>query len=365
MKRIIILCLLIVAVCSQIQAQIIGTVINKNGNGIEFVNATLLNQSDSFYISGTITDSLGQFILPSYHKPALLKFSSIGYKVKTVPYQEEGTRVYLLEENEVQLSEATVVGERPLVNTSDGTLRFSVPSLIKGKPINNALDVLGEIPGIEKNGDKISIMGAGSTTIILNGRKKTLSTDQLTQLLKSTPVSRIKNVEILYSPPPEYGVQGAAINIIYDSEKKLDRKGEFYLSGKQVYYLSPSSGLSILLSNRKSTIDFGYNYSYNKSFTEENLDAVHSLNTGNIHRILQENDSRGRNSRHDIRFGLDHNFSKESSLAVALNSSFQKPKSERAGIINVDSNLPISSINKLKDTKNLQNISLDFKYKLL
>lgn len=362
MKRVVIL-YLIIFVHIHVQGQISGIIIDRNGKGIEYVNVILLNRSDSLFIAGTTTDSLGQFRIASYKDPVLLKLSCVGYKEKIVAYETEKAHVYLLEESQQLLSEVVVTGERPLASISEGRLSFYAPSMIKNKPVNNALEILGEIPGLEKRGDQISILGASSTTIILNGRKKALSTSQLVQYLKSVPASKVKNVEILYAVPPEYGVKGAAVNILFDDEKRTDQKGEFYVSARQAHYLSPSAGGTILLSNNKNIIDLGYNYSYDRSFTEEELDAVHSLKSGDSYHILQKNCSKGNNSKHDFRFGLDHDFSKESSMKIALNSSITKPESKRTGFTQLNKDSPVNSLNAIKDTKNLHNMSLDFQFK--
>lgn len=364
MKRFILI-YLIAFVHTHLLGQVSGVVIGQNGKGIEYARVALLNITDSLFVTVATTDSTGQFIFPSFKDPVLLKISCMGYKERIITTQQEGAHIYLLEQNERLLSEVVVTGERPLVNISEEGIRFHAPSIIKNKPVNNAFDILGEIPALEKVGDKISILGASSTTIILNGRKKALSTAQLVQYLKSLPASKVKHVEILYSTPPQYGVKGAAINILFDDEKKIEQRGEFYMTARQAYYLSSSGGGTVLLSNNKNIIDFGYAHSYNKSLTEEKLDAVHSLNTEKTYTILQKNNSKGNNRKHDFRFGFDHDFNKESSVKISMNSSIQKSELKRTGVTLFDKVALVNSLNAKTDSKSLHNMSFDFKYKAL
>lgn len=72
----------------------------------------------------------------------------------------------------LNLPEVFVKAERPLVKVADGKLQYDIPNLMKSKPVDNAFDILGELPGVGKNGDNISLLGTSETTIIINGREK-------------------------------------------------------------------------------------------------------------------------------------------------------------------------------------------------
>jgi hypothetical protein len=47
---------------------------------LEFINVLLVRSNDSTFVKGTVTDSLGQFILPTAVGKYRLVFSSVGYK---------------------------------------------------------------------------------------------------------------------------------------------------------------------------------------------------------------------------------------------------------------------------------------------
>lgn len=76
-----------------------------------------------------------------------------------------------MEEDNLLLDEVIVKAETPQVRVIDGRLSFPVQTLVKNKPVTNAFDLLGEVPGLDKSGDRISIIGAPSTSIIINGKK--------------------------------------------------------------------------------------------------------------------------------------------------------------------------------------------------
>ena len=87
----------------------------------------------------------------------------------------------------LNLPEVFVKAERPLVKMTDGKLQYDIPNLMKSKPVDNAFDILGELPGVGKSGDNISLLGTSETIIIINGRKSSMTSEQLADMLKVTP----------------------------------------------------------------------------------------------------------------------------------------------------------------------------------
>lgn len=48
-----------------------------------------------------------------------------------------------------------------------------------------------------------------------------MTPEQLADMLKSTSSDKVKKVEVMYSTPPQYGVQGASINLVIENDKSL------------------------------------------------------------------------------------------------------------------------------------------------
>ena len=175
----------------------------------------------------------------------------------------------------LELPEIFVKAERPLVKMTEGKLQYDIPNLMKSKPVDNAFDVLGELPGVEKKGDNISLLGTSGTTIIINGRKSSMTPEQLADMLKSTSSDKVKKVEVMYSTPPQYGVQGASINLVIENDKSLKDilKGEVSLTGEQGYYFSPSGRMNLSYTGKKYTTDFSYSAGYRHSRSTEDMHA--------------------------------------------------------------------------------------------
>ena len=91
-------------------AQIKGIVREKDSNlPMEFVNVTLLSASDSAFITGTTTDSLGMFIIPNTITNGIIKVSYIDCKTQFRQIMPKDTLYnFFLQPNENILKEVIV-----------------------------------------------------------------------------------------------------------------------------------------------------------------------------------------------------------------------------------------------------------------
>ncbi len=90
---------------------------------------------------------------------------------------------------------------------------YDVPRLVGNLPVDNAYDVVKNLPGIVNMNNSL-MLGGQEVTVVINGKVTTLSAEQLDALLKSIPVSRIEKAEVMYSAPARYQVRGPMINLI-------------------------------------------------------------------------------------------------------------------------------------------------------
>ena len=112
-----------------------------------------------------------------------------------------------------ELPEVMIIGERPIVKAEQGKLVYDVPRLVGNLPVDNAYDVVKNLPGIVNMNNSL-MLGGQEVTVVINGKVTTLSAEQLDALLKSIPVSRIEKAEVMYSAPARYQVRGPMINLI-------------------------------------------------------------------------------------------------------------------------------------------------------
>lgn len=234
----------------------------------------------------------------------------------------------------LNLPEVFVKAERPLVKVADGKLQYDIPNLMKSKPVDNAFDILGELPGVGKNGDNISLLGTSETTIIINDRKSSMTSEQLADMLKATPSSKVKKIEVMYSTPPQYGVRGASINVVIENDRSLADilKGEISLTGKQAWYFSPTALMNLSYTGKKYAADLSYSANYRHGRSTEDMHAEPTVN-GTKYDILQKNWSENKGISHNLRGAFEYDFSNKDKLSASYTGKYvqDKPVSLRGG----------------------------------
>ncbi len=234
----------------------------------------------------------------------------------------------------LNLPEVFVKAERPLVKVADGKLQYDIPNLMKSKPVDNAFDILGELPGVGKNGANISLLGTSETTIIINGRKSSMTPEQLADMLKATPSSKVKKIEVMYSTPPQYGVRGASINVVIENDRSLADilKGEISLTGKQAWYFSPTALMNLSYTGKKYAADLSYSANYRHGRSTEDMHAEPTVN-GTKYDILQKNWSENKGISHNLRGAFEYDFSNKDKLSASYTGKYvqDKPVSLRGG----------------------------------
>ena len=156
-----------------------------------------------------------------------MKISSIGYRTLILDLQKDKAGTIILKEESTMLKGIVVNGERPLVKAEKGALTYDVEAMAEKRTISNAYESITRLPGVVEQNEKLTLMGAGGVTVILNGKPSSMTNEQLMNLLKNTPVSNVKKAEVMYNAPAKYRVRGAVINI----ELKKQKSEEDFVRG--------------------------------------------------------------------------------------------------------------------------------------
>ena len=194
-----------------------------------------------------------------------------------------------------QLDEVVVKGEKPQVRGQDGIMVVDLPGIVKNKPVTNILEALGYLPGVTNDNGMIGLTGASNVTIILNGELTNMPLQNLYQLLYNTPVDRLKNVEVMYSAPAKYHVNGAVINVVLKTPTPLDGlQGQVRAGYNQAHYGSYGGGLAATYATKDWTFDLNYGLSRTKSWNHEDTYSNHLFNGNRV--MIEDNMRRiGRN----------------------------------------------------------------------
>ena len=332
MKRTIyymILCLLMSL--GEIMAQgISGKVMDGKEQPIDGV-AVILQTLDSVYVDAVVTDTLGDFRLnhPLDQSYRLIfqhiLYNTIGKKITTA---NVGTVV--LEEKDYQLAEITVKGERPQVKLEGGKLTYDIPQLMKDKTAMNDFEIIKDLPGLIERNDNLELVGASRLNIILNGQLTTMSADQLIQLLKTMPASRVEKAEVMYNAPAKYNVKGALLNVVLSKNESETPswQGETGVDYTQYRHAGGDAHVNLLYTNKGFSLDFLLNGNKRRDVMGEDMLARHTLNSG-MTEISQHNRALVHVNRGTVRLGMDYTFANEDKLSLAYYLKGDKVLSDR------------------------------------
>ncbi len=187
-----------------------------------------------------------------------------------------------------QLNEVVVRGEKPQIRGTDGVMVVDLPAIVSDKPVTNILEALGYLPGVTNNNGMIWLTGASNVIIIINGELTNMPLQNLYQLLYNTPVDRLKNVEIMYSAPAKYHVNGAVINVVLKTPTPLDGlQGQVRAGYNQAHYGSYGGGLAATYAISDWVFDLNYGVSRTKLWSKEETWSNHLLN--GYRNIIEDN----------------------------------------------------------------------------
>lgn len=159
---------------------------------------------DTLYISGTITDTEGQFRLQAQEeKQLLLQVSCIGYKTCCLPAVVEQT--IILEEDRISVAEVVVKGKRPVYKLTPDGLRTTVAHTLLSE-MGTGNEVLKRIPMVIGDNGQFEVFGRGKARIYINNRE-VRDPSELDRLHSAD----IQSVEVISDPGARYDATVAAV----------------------------------------------------------------------------------------------------------------------------------------------------------
>lgn len=273
MKNLLFIFVLMIAPFT-VKAQIKGMICDEHQNPVAFANV-ILTGADSVFIVGTITDVSGNFNFQAdYPQAKLLQISALGYKtlIKTLDEKNDIGTLTLVSDN-ILLDEITVTAQRPSQHLTKGgiitTVNGSVLSLL-----GNAMDVIGQLPGVMREDDKFTVFGKGTPIIYVNGRKLTDNSELYRMSSKD-----IASVEVISNPGAKYDAEVKSVLLVRTIKKQGDRlSGSIQGVVRAAHSWSNSDILS--LNFRKHNLDIFGTFAFDHSRRYQQQRNITTINTG-------------------------------------------------------------------------------------
>ncbi len=208
-----------------------------------------------------------------------------------------------------ELPDVVVKGERPIAKVKGSTIIYDLPRLIEKKAVDNVYDAVKELPGVIEKEGRLSLGGL-PTTVILDGKTTTMTSDELLSLLRSLPASRIAKAEVMYNAPAKMQVKGAVVNILlkHRTDGNAPLLGEINWAWNQNHEAKFGERATLLYNKGKFAMDAMYLHSHGKEYKTTDELSHHSLNDGSIHDINSHEISRVSGYAHTYRMGMDYNY---------------------------------------------------------
>lgn len=298
------------------QNEVVGRILDTDSLSVPGV-AVIMQTLDSTYVNGGMSDADGYFRIESRQRPYRLLIQHIAYKPFMLESDKNNVGTIVLEEEVNELAGITVRATRPIMKIDNGRLDYDLKAIIENKLIDNAFDLLKELPSISSSGNSIDIIGTvGSTDILLSGRKSNMSLDQMIAYLRSLPSDRIEKIEVVYNPPASWHIKGSAINIILKEENKYSLQGQIQGNYANQYRNSYGGGGSLFLSSPKMSLDVIYSFHDERTKEKSIQQTLHTLGS-EAYDIHSDMLSKDRRQYHNLYSSLKYHFADDNILDLS------------------------------------------------
>jgi len=208
MKKGLLILLVLLSATLSAQMKITGKVVTSENNPVEFAEIILI-ANDSTAIKSELTNEKGDFVLEAQlgmYKLQMRQVNIILFSKNIELYDDLDLGIVKVD-NVTQLESVTIVSKKKLIERKVDRLVFNVENSI-GATGGDALDALKITPGVKVQNDKISIIGKGSVSVMVDDKLIQLKQEDLSSFLQSISADNIKSIEVITTPPAKYDAIG-------------------------------------------------------------------------------------------------------------------------------------------------------------
>lgn len=260
------------------------------------------------------------------------------------------------------LNEVVVKSIIPIIQVKTDRVLLNVDAMANSVGLNG-LDLLRQAPGVSVDGqENIKMNGKNGVQVLLDGRLQTLSSQQITSLLKGLDAANIKTIEIIANPSAKYDAAGNAgiINIIFKKTNLNGTNGSYSLGYQQMDHYRQNGAFNINAKSNKLNAFANGNYANSLQYTKVNAErfiGTQSFIQSGVERQGYQNPS--------IRTGLDYKINTKHKIGAIFNYNrlFDDFPSDAATVIsgaNQNDLLTTATIANLTENKFASNLNYQF-----
>lgn len=221
----IIIITLFVSVRPLFAQQILGRIVDKNQQPIEYASiiVTLVPDTSKIVASAfSKTDGTFTINMRNTTDSIWLKVSCMGFKTLRVkiPSKVEHINSIVLSETSLQLNEVSVFAYRRALSMQEGKIVVDATKLNLG-PNDTFLDILKRTPGVVVSTNTISVQGK-EPLVIVDGIKQRIPIENLINYLQSLPSAHLKSIAIKSSATAENKLSGEEATIELTTQRNKE-----------------------------------------------------------------------------------------------------------------------------------------------
>lgn len=301
------------------QHYIKGTILDSENSVMPMVNVAFLSQSDSTLVTGAVSDSCGVYNTSVNEGNYIIRYSYLGYE--TLYNNIQVNADIILPVVKMELSQNVLDGvevtayRKPFKLDKEG-ITADIPNTILAKQ-TTLDDLLCKIPGIQKRGEDIEVIGRGLPTYYINGREVTDRTE-----LDNLAIDQIQSVRLVTNTGVRYHSEQRAV--IEIKTKRLGEGLAFNVSGNLLQGNHLSQNYRMNGSYNYKNWDFFLSYNYERGKKDSDHDIYQQTQCDTIWNLTNLNQRQIFNESHAYTGGVSYHFSPESEIGLKYEGKYSE-----------------------------------------
>ncbi|MGE8342109.1 MAG: TonB-dependent receptor domain-containing protein [Flavobacterium sp.] len=322
MKKLNLLVFLLLPLFCLAQLTLKGRVASET-KSLEWAEISILNKEGKI-IDGTTTKEDGSFDISLKNGSYKIEISLLGfadYEKEILLEKNTDLGTIILKETETKLVEVVVQSKKKTIEQKTDRLVYNLENNVTNVG-GDALSAINTAPGVVVKNDVITILGKGTSRVMIDGRLIELTGEELNNFLKSISAADIKNIEVISNPPAKYEADGTGglINIIMKKGVRDSWKNSTTVSYDQNKYGIYTLRDNFFYSKNKFRFSASVNGKTGYKNSKENLDMYFPNGLSTMYA-----DTKVKNENFSGKLALDYDLSERSTIGFQFMNDRNNP----------------------------------------
>ncbi|MCG2616394.1 TonB-dependent receptor [Terrimonas sp. NA20] len=304
-----------------------GIVVTGNQQPVAGATIKFISQVDSTITGTTTTQVDGRFSINLRAGSWKITVDAMGFRLyKADVGVETGSNLQLpqiiVQPAEVkELEEVITKAKKTLLEHSIDRTTVNVDAMISSSS-SNALEVLARTPGVNvDNNGNISMNGKSGVMVLIDGRQTYMSSQDLSNYLKSIPGATLEKIELIDNPPARYDAAGnSIINLQLKKKRVAGWTGSVSTGYSQGRYGRQNYAGNLNFNYKKVTWYTNIGHNRDRIFSDDVFNRRYFDQQGQLASlVLLNNAQRFRGRLVNLVSGIDYQLSTKTNIGVMVN----------------------------------------------